>query len=143
MSVLQQLGSFPVYKKTNGETRFLLDHDVAISMVTTEQGSFMTAPLKTDGVEFNLSEVFGDYKKFDNVIVDKLYYRDLSGKMQSKKVPTIPQLYKDMAVFKSGYTTKINNLRWGYCVTIKNDGTAKIWTDSNSPICGVSIRFTM
>ncbi|MFO5615257.1 hypothetical protein ACLBQC_32395, partial [Klebsiella pneumoniae] len=56
----------------------------------------MTAPLKTDGVEFNLSEVFGDYKKFDNVIVDKLYYRDLSGKMQFKKVPNIPQPYKDI-----------------------------------------------
>ncbi|MFO6285436.1 hypothetical protein ACLBVW_38420, partial [Pseudomonas aeruginosa] len=70
---------------------------VAISMVTTEQGSFMTAPLKTDVVEFNLSEVFGDYKKFDNVIVDKLYYRDLSGKMQIKKGPTIPDPYRDMA----------------------------------------------
>ncbi|MFO6295844.1 hypothetical protein, partial [Pseudomonas aeruginosa] len=57
-----------------------LSEDLAVSMVTTEQGSFMTAPLKTDGVEFNLSEVFGDYKKFDNVIVAKLQYRDFSGK---------------------------------------------------------------
>ncbi|MFO5795347.1 hypothetical protein, partial [Klebsiella pneumoniae] len=102
-----------------------------------EQDCFQTPPLYSVVVEFYLSEDFGDYKKFDNVIVDNLYYRDLSGKMQFKKVPTIPQLYKDMTVFKSGYSTKINNLRWGYCVTIKNDGTAKIWTDSNSPICGV------
>lgn len=113
-------------------------------VVELDDGSSVkTCHLMTDGRLFNFRNVYDNALDWDYGFITQLSYMDATGNTQMVEVdPRNPHpIDKSRADTVFGYTTKINEKRWGVLVKVNwLQGSMQITTDQGSPITGVLIQ---